>query len=73
MLVLPCRYVFNIKSSILKVRFVAIAFRQVQGVDIYVTFAPVKSLGEMRSILSIISHHDIEMCQVDLVTEFLNG
>eukprot|EP00171_Calliarthron_tuberculosum_P022031 IDg22031t1 len=72
--VLPCRYVFKIKTDVgPKVRIVAKGFRQIHGVDYYDTYAPVVSLTAARLFLAIVAHNDLRCDQMDVVTAFLNG
>eukprot|EP00171_Calliarthron_tuberculosum_P012426 IDg12426t1 len=72
--VLPCRYVFRMKTDVgPKVRIVAKGFRQIQGVEYYDNYAPVGSLTAVRLFLAIVAGNDLHCDQMDVVTAFLNG
>ena len=56
-----------------KARLVEKGYRQRQGIDYDETFSPVAMLKSIRILLTIATHHDYEICQMDVKTAFLNG
>ena len=54
-------------------RLVALGCRQPYGIDYKEKFAPVVTLTTVRTILSVTTHLDRELEQMDVVTAFLNG
>lgn len=44
----------------------------IQGVHCNETFAPVVALATIRMILTVVSHHDVELEQIDVVIAILN-
>ena len=48
-------------------------YTQKEGVDYEQTFSPVVMLKSMRILLSIATHYDYEIWQMDVKTAFLNG
>ncbi|CAA0832574.1 cysteine-rich RLK (RECEPTOR-like protein kinase) 8, partial [Striga hermonthica] len=54
-------------------RLVAKGFTQKEGIDYDETFLPVAMLKSIRILLSIASHMDYEVWQMDVKTAFLNG
>ena len=48
-------------------------YTQVEGVDYEETFFPVVRLVSIRLLLALIAHLDLELCQMDVNTAFLNG
>lgn len=56
-----------------KARLVVAGNRQVSGIDFSETFAPVLSLPQLRLILSIAAHLDLEINHLDVNNAFLKG
>ena len=72
------KWVFKLKRSPdspprYKARLVIRGFMQMQGVDFMETFAPVVRAESIRILMSIIAHEDLEACQIDVKTAFLNA
>ena len=76
---ISCRWLFKRKlgdnGSVArhKARLVVRGFSQIPGLDFMETFAPVARAESIRTILSIIAHEDLEACQLDVATAFLNA
>ena len=70
------KWVFKVKNTDgntrFKARLVIRGFRQMQGIDFMETFAPVVRGESIRILMSIIAHEDLEACQIDVKTAFLN-
>jgi hypothetical protein len=56
-----------------KARLVAQGFPQVEGVDYFVTFAPVAKMSALRTILAIAARNDWDINVFDFHGAFLNG
>ena len=56
-----------------KARLVARGFSQTAGVDYFETFAPVVRYESVRCVLSLTAARDMDICQFDVETAFLNG
>ncbi len=56
-----------------KARLVVQGFTQVEGVDYFVTFAPVAKLVSLRIILAIAARNDWDINVFDFHGAFLNG
>lgn len=73
-----CRWTFKLKrgpnGSIQrhKARFLAKGYSQRPGVDYMETYSLVVKLDSFRCILSIASHRDLDMIQLDVQTAFLH-
>ena len=61
------------KVETFKVRLVAKRYTQKEGIDYEETFSPVAMLKSIRILLSIATHYDYEIWQMDIKTAFLNG
>ena len=74
-----CKWVLRIKRdkdgtiSRFKARLVAKGFTQIPGQDFTFTFAPVARWDSIRSLLCITALNDLELCQLDVKTAYLNG
>lgn len=77
--VLSCKWVYKLKQdengqiSRHKARLVANGMRQVDGVDVHDTFAPVIKLTTIRVILAIATTNDWELGKLDVSNAFLHG
>ena len=56
-----------------KSRLVAQSYIQVEGIDFDETFAPVARLESVRILLTIASHLNFKLYQMDVKSAFLNG
>ena len=56
-----------------KSRLIAQGYTQVEGVDFNKTFAPVARLESIRIFLSVTSHLNFKLYQMDVKSAFLNG
>ncbi|WJZ95429.1 hypothetical protein VitviT2T_014201 [Vitis vinifera] len=74
-----CKWVFKIKKDSLgnieryKARLVAKGFTQKEGIDYTKTFSPISKKDSLCIILTLVSHFDLELQQMDVKTSFLNG
>ena len=74
-----CKWVYKRKRGIdgnvetFKVRLVVKRYTQKEGIDYEETFLPVAMLKSIRILLSIATHYDYEIWQMDVKTDFLNG
>ena len=48
-------------------------YTQVVGVDYEETFSPVVRLSSVRLLLAPVAHLDLDLFQMDVKTDFLNG
>ncbi|RVW56172.1 Retrovirus-related Pol polyprotein from transposon TNT 1-94 [Vitis vinifera] len=46
---------------------------QKEGIDFKETFSPVSTKDSFRIIMALVAHYDLELHQMDVKTEFLNG
>ncbi|XP_044596960.1 uncharacterized protein LOC123273585 [Cotesia glomerata] len=56
-----------------KARLVSRGFKDKNVYELKETYAPVSRLSLIRAVLSIINKEDLEACQMDVKTAFLNG
>nr|GFD51400.1 retrovirus-related Pol polyprotein from transposon TNT 1-94 [Tanacetum cinerariifolium] len=56
-----------------KARLVARGYRQEEGIDFEVSFAPVARLEAIRIFLAYAAHRNMVIYQMDVKTAFLNG
>ena len=76
---LGCKWVYKRKKGIdgkvetFKARLVAKRYTQKEGIDYEETFSLVAMLKSIRILLSIATHYDYEIWQMDVKTVFLNG
>ncbi|CAA0830832.1 cysteine-rich RLK (RECEPTOR-like protein kinase) 8, partial [Striga hermonthica] len=74
-----CKWVYRRKRGSdgnvisFKAWLVVKGFTQKEGIDYDATFSPVAMLKSIRILLSIASHMDYEVWQMDVKTAFLNG
>ncbi|CAI7834009.1 unnamed protein product, partial [Closterium sp. NIES-53] len=58
---------------VFKVRYVARAFSQQQGVDFFHTFSPTPKMTTLRALLHVAAQRDYELHSLDFSTAFLQG
>jgi hypothetical protein len=79
MKVIPCKWVFSIKTNQngIPVRFnarlVAGGHKQTEGIDYNETYAPVYRLATLRTMLAVAARRNWKVHQIDIKTAFLNG
>jgi hypothetical protein len=56
-----------------KTRLVAKGFTQREGIDYTETFSPVSKKDSFRIVLTLVTHYDLELHQMDIKAAFLNG
>lgn len=56
-----------------KARLVIRGFKDSNSYDLKETYAPVSRLTLVRTVLAMINYYDLEVCQLDVKTAFLNG
>jgi Reverse transcriptase (RNA-dependent DNA polymerase) len=56
-----------------KARLVAKRFIQKEGIDFTKTSSPVSMKDSIRIIMTLVTHFDLELHQIDVKTTFLNG
>ena len=54
-------------------RLIAKGFTQEDGIDYKETFSPVSRKDSLRTIMTLVTHYDLELHQMDAKTTFLNG
>lgn len=76
---LPCRWVYKVKMhpdgtvDKYKARLVVKGYSQREGLDYDKTFSPVARLSTIRAIVAIAAKENLQLCQFDVSTAFLNG
>jgi hypothetical protein len=74
-----CKCVYKIKHDSkgnidkFKVRLVAKEFTQREGIDYNETFSPILSKDSFRIIMTLVTHYDLEVHQMDVKMTFLMG
>ena len=74
-----CKWVYKRKRRIdgkfetFKARLVPKGYTQKEGIDYEETFSPIAMLKPVKIHLSIATHYDYEIWQMDVKTTFLNG
>ena len=77
--VISCKWVFKTKKDSIgnikryKAKLIAKGFIQNEGVDYKETFSPVYKKDSFRIIMTLVTHFDLELQQMDMKTVFLNG
>jgi hypothetical protein len=56
-----------------KTRLVAKGFTQREGIDYTETFSPVFKKDSFKIVLTLVTHYDLELHQIDIKAAFLNG
>ncbi|GKA99399.1 putative zinc finger, CCHC-type containing protein [Tanacetum coccineum] len=56
-----------------KARLLAKGYTQMEGIDYKETFSPVSKKDSLRIVMALVAHFDLELHQMDVKTEFLNG
>lgn len=74
---ISAKWVFKIKdngdSPLFKARLVARGFSQQAGKDYGEIFSPVVRMDSVRLLFALCAQYDLEYCQFDIKTAFLNG
>ena len=74
-----CKWVFKTKWDSkcnierYKTRLIVKEFTQTEGIDYNETFSPVFMKDSFRIIMTLATHFDLELYQLDVKTIFLNG
>jgi hypothetical protein len=74
-----CKWVYKTKCDSngnierFKARLMAKDFTQREDIDYTETFSPVSCKNSLRIIMSLMTHYDLELHQMDVKTAFLNG
>ena len=75
--VIDSRWLFRIKSDNnrpkYKARLVIRGFKDTNNYDISDTYAPVARMNTVRIVFAIINRYNLDACQMDVKTAFLNG
>lgn len=76
--IIDSKWIFKIKTEKdggkkFKARLVIRGFKDINTYELKETYAPVSRLVLVRTVLAIINHYDLEVCQLDVKTAFLNG
>src|SRR5258705_2785484 len=75
----PCHFVLATKRGPdgeklkLRARLVANGQRQKEGIDYSETFAPTTNMSTIRTVLTIATHRDWEIHQIDIKSAYLNA
>ncbi|KAG8483393.1 hypothetical protein CXB51_023135 [Gossypium anomalum] len=74
-----CKWIFKTKRYTngnverYKARLVAKGYTQKECIDFTKTFSPVSSKDSFKIIMTLVAHFDLELHQMDVKIEFLNG
>jgi hypothetical protein len=75
-----CKWVFKRKEGVspndetrYKARLVAKGYSQIPGIDYNEVFSPVVKHSSIRTLLTIVAMHDLELEKLDVKTAFLHG
>jgi hypothetical protein len=74
-----CKWTYKLKFSAdgsiarYKARLVVKGYSQRPSIGFFETYSPVVCMDSIRVILSIVAADNLEMCQFDIATAFLNG
>ena len=74
-----CKWIFKTKRDSkgnverYKAHLVAKGFTQKEGIDYKETFSPVSSKDSFRTIMTLVTHYDLKLHNMDVKTAFLNG
>jgi hypothetical protein len=77
--IIGCRWVYSIKRDQdgklikFKARLVALGYSQQEGIDFDETYSPVLRYGTLRALIALAAAHGLHMCQMDVITAYLNG
>jgi Reverse transcriptase (RNA-dependent DNA polymerase) len=75
---IDCKWIFKIKNNSegnmerYKARLVAKRFIQKEDIDFMKTSSPVSMKDSIRIIMTLVTHFDLELHQIDVKTTFLN-
>nr|GEV35449.1 retrovirus-related Pol polyprotein from transposon TNT 1-94 [Tanacetum cinerariifolium] len=78
-MVITLKWIYKVKLDELggilknKARLIARGYRQEEGIDFEVSFAPVARLEAIRIFLAYVAHKNMVVYQMDVKTAFLNG
>jgi hypothetical protein len=67
------KYDYKMKIERFKTRLVAKGFTQREGIDYTETFSPISKKDSFRIVLTLVTHYDLELHQMDIKAAFLNG
>ena len=76
---IDCKWIFKTKRDpkgdmeIYKALLVAKGFTQKEGIDFKETFCSVSMKDSLRILMALVTYFDLELHQMDVKTEFLNG
>ena len=76
---LGCKWIFKRKMKTdgsidkYKARLVAKGYKQKEGLDYFDTYSPVMRITSIRMLISIAALHNLEIHQMDVKIDFLNG
>jgi hypothetical protein len=77
--IVDCKWVYKIKHDSkenidrFKARLMAKGFTQRKGIDYNEIFSPVSFKDSFKIIMTLVTHYDLELHQIDVKTAFFNG